>query len=64
MAERGISLESILQKGGRDRAKGGDSVPVVLITYATREDRMREALAAIAADGVIAGDPQAIRIER
>lgn len=64
MAERGISLESILQKGSRDRTSGSDSVPVVLITYATREDTMREALAAIAADGVIAGEPQAIRIER
>ena len=63
MAQRGISLESILQKGGRDRAPGG-SVPVVLITYATSEARIREALADIAADGVLDGEPQAIRIER
>ncbi|HRK25394.1 MAG TPA: ACT domain-containing protein, partial [Beijerinckiaceae bacterium] len=64
MAERGISLESILQKGARDRVQNGASVPVVLITYATHESAIREALAAIAADGVLDGEPQAIRIER
>lgn len=63
MAERGISLESILQKGGRDKQPGG-SVPVVLITYATREDLLRAALTCIAGDGVLEGEPQAIRIER
>lgn len=63
MAERGISLESILQKGGRDRYAGG-SVPVVLITYATSESTLREALAQIAGDGVLEGEAQAIRIER
>ncbi|MCA0423485.1 MAG: homoserine dehydrogenase [Proteobacteria bacterium] len=63
MAERGISLESILQKGSRDRSTGG-TVPVVLITYATSEAKLREALSDIAGDGVLEGDPQAIRIER
>lgn len=63
MAQRGISLESILQKGGRDRTAGG-SVPVVLITYATSESKLREALTDIAGDGVLDGEPQAIRIER
>ncbi len=69
MAERGISLESILQKGGRDRLAregiaNGDSVPVVLITYATSEAHIRDALKKIASDGVLDGEPQAIRIER
>lgn len=64
MAERGISLESILQKGGRDRAASGGSVPVVLITYATHESDLRDVLVQIAADGVLDGEPQAIRIER
>jgi len=64
MADRGISLESILQKGGRDRAGDGASVPVVLITYATSEQTLRDALAEIANDGVIDGEAQAIRIER
>lgn len=64
MAERGISLESILQKGARDRIVGESSVPVVLITYATNEESLRLALAAIAGDGVLEGEAQAIRIER
>ena len=63
MAERGISLESIVQRG-----KGGDKtgapVPVVLITYATTEKLVREALDAIVADGYVAERPQSIRIER
>jgi homoserine dehydrogenase len=63
MAERGISLESIVQR----RAPGepdADVVPVVLMTYATTEATIREALAAIVADGHIAEKPQVIRIER
>jgi homoserine dehydrogenase len=63
MAERGISLESILQKGrGRDAADR--SVPVILLTYATTEALIREAVATIAADGVLDGPPQVIRMER
>ncbi len=65
MAEKNISLESIVQRG---RASGGDTpgapVPVVLITYATSEKRVREALDAIVADGYVAERPQSIRIER
>ena len=63
MAERGISLESIVQR----RTAGepdADIVPVVLMTYATTEATIREALAAIVADGHIAEKPQVIRIER
>ncbi len=63
MAERGISLESIVQR----RTAGepdADVVPVVLMTYATTEATVREALAAIVADGHIAKKPQVIRIER
>ena len=63
MAERGISLESIVQRGrGGDQA--GAPVPVVLITYATTEKLVREALDAIMADGFVAERPQSIRIER
>lgn len=64
MADQKISLESILQKGGRARPEPGQSVPVVLITYATSESTIRAALAKIAEDGVVEGDPQVIRIER
>jgi homoserine dehydrogenase len=64
MAERGISLESIVQRG---RAKGGAAgapQPVILITYETTEARIREALAEIERDGHIASRPQMIRIEK
>jgi homoserine dehydrogenase len=62
MAERGISLESIVQ---RRACTADDSVvPVVLVTYATTEASVREALDSIVADGHIAEKPQVIRIER
>ncbi len=64
MAERGISLESILQKGRDHRRTAAGALPVILITYATTERLIREAVAAIAADGVLDGAPQVIRIER
>ena len=38
--------------------------PVILITYATTEDAVRRALNAIKGEGVIAGQPQVIRIEK
>jgi homoserine dehydrogenase len=64
MAERGISLESIVQHR-RDKKQNADApAPVILITYATNEDAMRKALAAIKKDGVLAADPQVIRIEK
>ncbi len=69
MAERQISLESIMQRQvpprkGEPVAAGAKPVPVVLITYATSEATIREALEAVVADGYIAGPPQVIRIER
>jgi homoserine dehydrogenase len=64
MAEQGISLESIVQRR-RDKKPSSDApAPVVLITYATNEDAMRHALAAIKKDGVLAAEPQVIRIEK
>ncbi|MDQ0468670.1 homoserine dehydrogenase [Labrys wisconsinensis] len=70
MAERAISLESIVQRrkgrvhGGDDPAKVAGSVPVILITYATTEAAIRAALEAMMSDGYIAETPQTIRIER
>lgn len=64
MAERGISLESILQKGRDHRRSENGAVPVILITYATTELLIRNAVATIAEDGVLDGAPQVIRIER
>jgi homoserine dehydrogenase len=67
MAERQISLESIVQRRSPDADRTGRSgapVPVVLITYATSEAAIRAALDAVLADGHISEPPQAIRIER
>jgi homoserine dehydrogenase len=60
MAEHGISLESIIQKGSPQQA----TVPVILITHATTEHLIRAAVATIAEKGVLDGPPQVIRIER
>ena len=60
MAERGISLESIMQRG----ARGEKVACVILITHATSEHLVREALEATGKDGAIEGPPQVIRIER
>jgi homoserine dehydrogenase len=65
LAEQEISLESIVQRhiGPSGEVKSG-SVPVILITYATTEDAVRKALAAVGRDRVISGRPQVIRIEK
>ena len=71
MAEQTISLESIMQRGRDRRPHGGEDprtadkpAPVVLITYATTEDAVRHALAAVEQDGVVVEKPQVIRIEK
>src|SRR6478672_292526 len=68
LAQQGISLESIVQRhsgtqGGTKPDKTTGPVPVILITYATTEDAVRRALAAVKRDRVISGAPQGIRIE-
>ena len=66
LAQRQISLESIVQRHEsrwQDAGKSGDPVPVILITYATTEDAVRRALAAVKRDGVISGAPQGRRLE-
>ena len=71
LAEQKISLESIVQRhrderphGGEDPDRSAEPVPVILITYATTEDAVRRALAAVGRDKVISGKPQVIRIEK
>jgi homoserine dehydrogenase len=69
LAEQKISIESIVQRhaNGSDAGKtSGKSspVPVLLITYATHEDAVHRALAAVQKDKVISGRPQVIRIEK
>ncbi len=65
LAEQEISLESIVQRhDSAGRGEKAGSVPVILITYATSEDAVRKALAAVGRDRVISGRPQVIRIEK
>jgi homoserine dehydrogenase len=67
LAEQEISLESIVQRHPKGTSEGevkGEPVPVILITYATTEDAVRKALAAVGRDEVISGSPQVIRIEK
>jgi homoserine dehydrogenase len=67
MGANGISLESIIQRADlsvKDETPGSDKArTVVLLTHSTMEATVREALAQIASDGFIVGQPQLIRIE-
>ena len=67
MGEAGISLESVIQRPDlrvTDGSAGDVSIrTIVLLTHSTLEQSVREALALIAADGFIVGEPQLIRIE-
>jgi len=62
IAERRFHLESIMQRGRRGAP--GDCVDVILITHATSERLVREALELIFQDGTIVTRAQVIRIER
>ncbi len=69
LAEQQISMESIVQRhhgpqGGGDAKSASGPVPVILITYATTEDAVRQAMDAVKRDKVISGEPQLIRIEK
>src|SRR4029077_18705438 len=70
LAQQQISIESIvprqMAKTQSTAAPGlsGEPVPVILVTYATTEDAVRKALAAVRRDRVISGRPQVIRIEK
>ncbi len=70
LAQQQISIESIVQrhasqtKGFAPPGRSSEPVPVILITYATTEDAVRKALAAVRRDRVISGQPQVIRIEK
>jgi homoserine dehydrogenase len=67
LAEQDISLESIVQRPHLGEEMDGTkarAVPVILVTYATAEDAVRKALAAVGRDKVISGRPQVIRIEK
>ena len=70
MGERGVSLESIVQRrppgaqiGIAARPKPGSPTAVILITHETTEEAMRGALSSIDKDGNVSERPQMIRIE-
>ena len=62
--EFGQKLHEVLLEIVRCMEAKSGSVPVILITYATTEDAVRKALAAVGRDRVISGRPQVIRIEK
>jgi homoserine dehydrogenase len=71
MGEQNVSLESIVQRRPQASLPGSDGLSepgkpanVILITHKTNEQAIRDALAAIEADGKIADKPQVIRIEQ
>jgi len=70
LAQQQISLESIVQRhavgsrGAAQPGRSGEAVPVIMITYATSEDAVHKALAAVRRDRVLSGRPQVIRIEK
>lgn len=69
MADKGISLESIVQRKRAPRSAAPEHLvpvepqPVIMITYETTEAAIRDALDTIRSDGHIAEEPQMIRIE-
>jgi len=70
LAQQKISLESIVQRhgpasrGSAQAGRSGEAVPVIMVTYATSEDAVHKALAAVRRDRVVTGRPQVIRIEK
>ncbi len=70
LAQQKISLESIVQRhavgslGAEKPGRSGEAVPVIMTTYATSEDAVHKALAAVRRDRVVYGKPQVIRIEK
>ena len=66
MAEKNISLESIVQKGLRQRDSGADGLTatIIIITHATTEQSVRDAMEAMKSAKLIVDEPQVIRIEK
>jgi homoserine dehydrogenase len=63
MAENQISLESIMQRP-RTHDDQADRQTIILVTHATTEKSVRNAVATIKTEGYLLGEPQVIRIER
>ncbi|WP_136657195.1 homoserine dehydrogenase [Nitratireductor sp. XY-223] len=62
MSDNGISLESIVQRPTQNG--NGDKKTVILVTHATMEASVRQAVESISSDGYLIDKPQVIRIER
>ncbi|HEV7318776.1 MAG TPA: homoserine dehydrogenase [Ensifer sp.] len=63
MADNGISLESIMQHS-KHLMESGEPQTIILVTHATSEHSVRDAIKAIKHEGYLVGEPQVIRIER
>ncbi len=63
MAENRISLESIVQRSNR-HVDSSEPKTIILVTHATMEASIRDAVEAIKGEGYLIGEPQVIRIER
>lgn len=63
MAKHDISLESIVQHASGKDVPNADKT-IILITHATTESAVREALNGIGKDDYLSGQPQMIRIEK
>ncbi|MBG1231772.1 homoserine dehydrogenase [Aestuariivirga litoralis] len=64
LAEEGISLESIVQRGKTDHSTERDTAQFILITHDTLEPSIRKAMGKIATGGFVADAPRVIRIAR
>ena len=64
LADEQISIESIVQRGLKEKDARRATAPFILITHDTLEEAMRAALARIETDGHVAAHPRMIRIER
>ncbi len=65
MSDNNISLESIVQRPNEGATNGnGDRKTIILVTHATMEAAVRNAVEAVSGEGYLLDKPQVIRIER
>ena len=64
MADNQISLESIVQHSTNGARDDAPTKTIIMVTHATTELSIREAVSAMESDGYIVGKPQVIRIEK
>jgi homoserine dehydrogenase len=62
LAEHDISIETMIQKPEEDHELGAN-MPVIVVTYATRDTAIAKAIAEIEGAGILAGSPNVIRVE-